>query len=229
MAGRTEPQRNRDSASPLFGLAPGGVCQASRVTSAAGALLPHPFTLTCAVPSKLGTAIGGLLSVALSLTSRPVGVTDHPALRCPDFPLAIDLTSDRPIGSETSGNLDQLAGHGKGPTRREREGNRRFHRAAFCAADMVGGDLRSAVSAGSETRAEQWGRPVPSGGSETRAEQGGRPVPSGGSEVRAEQRGEPLCWPATGKGRRRRSADPDHWIAEVVPGTCLDYSTGTKR
>ena len=31
----------------LFGLAPGGVYQASRVTPAAGALLPHLFTLTC--------------------------------------------------------------------------------------------------------------------------------------------------------------------------------------
>jgi hypothetical protein len=30
----------------LFGLAPGGVCQARRVTSPAGALLPHRFTLT---------------------------------------------------------------------------------------------------------------------------------------------------------------------------------------
>ena len=29
---------------------------------------------------------GGLFSVALSLTSRPVGVTHHPVLRCPDFP-----------------------------------------------------------------------------------------------------------------------------------------------
>ena len=33
-----------------------------------------------------GTAHGGLLSVALSLASRPVGVTDHSALRSPDFP-----------------------------------------------------------------------------------------------------------------------------------------------
>jgi len=29
---------------------------------------------------------GGLFSVALSLGSPPVGVTDHPALRCSDFP-----------------------------------------------------------------------------------------------------------------------------------------------
>jgi len=32
----------------LFGLAPDGVCLAGQVTPAAGALLPHRFTLTCA-------------------------------------------------------------------------------------------------------------------------------------------------------------------------------------
>ena len=32
----------------LLGLAPGGVCRATRVTPGAGALLPHPFTLACA-------------------------------------------------------------------------------------------------------------------------------------------------------------------------------------
>src|SRR5436190_20793985 len=32
----------------LFGLAPGGVCRAARVTPGAGALLPHRFTLACA-------------------------------------------------------------------------------------------------------------------------------------------------------------------------------------
>src|ERR1019366_4426311 len=33
---------------PTFGLAPGGVYRAGRVTPAAGALLPHRFTLACA-------------------------------------------------------------------------------------------------------------------------------------------------------------------------------------
>jgi len=42
----------------------------SQVTLAAGALLPHLFTLT-------GIEAGGMLSVALSLALRPVGVTDH--------------------------------------------------------------------------------------------------------------------------------------------------------
>ncbi len=75
----------------LFDLAPGGVCLARPVTRPAGELLPHRFTLTA--PRTLGTAQGvqqrgGLLSVALSLASRPVGVTHHPALWSPDFPLA---------------------------------------------------------------------------------------------------------------------------------------------
>jgi hypothetical protein len=38
------------SSSPTLGLAPGGVYRAGGVTPAAGALLPHPFTLTCANP-----------------------------------------------------------------------------------------------------------------------------------------------------------------------------------
>ena len=36
--------------SPTLGLAPGGVYRATEVTLGAGALLPHPFTLTCAGP-----------------------------------------------------------------------------------------------------------------------------------------------------------------------------------
>ena len=85
----------------LLGFAPGGVYRASQVTLAAGALLPHRFTLACAGTSELEAAIGGLLSAALSLASRPVGVTDHPVLRGPDFPLGATETapSDRPIHS----------------------------------------------------------------------------------------------------------------------------------
>ena len=47
-----------------------------------GALLPHRFTLACA-PER---AIGGLLSVALSIASRRPGITRHPALWSSDFP-----------------------------------------------------------------------------------------------------------------------------------------------
>jgi len=49
-----------------------------------GELLPRHFTLTVA----RSWPAGGVFSVALSLISRPVGVTHHPALRSPDFPPA---------------------------------------------------------------------------------------------------------------------------------------------
>ncbi len=70
---------------------------------AAGALLPHRFTLTAAVLTGARTPAeakpfghrltekarrGGLLSVALSRALRPVDVIDHPALWSPDFPPA---------------------------------------------------------------------------------------------------------------------------------------------
>ena len=42
----------------------------------------------------------GLFSVALSLILRPVGVTDHPVLRSPDFPLVNEFTSDRLTNSQ---------------------------------------------------------------------------------------------------------------------------------
>jgi hypothetical protein len=60
-----------------WGLPCHGCCQPR------GALLPHHFTLT---PKPDGPARGGILSVALSVGSRPPGVTWHPALRSPDFP-----------------------------------------------------------------------------------------------------------------------------------------------
>src|SRR5262245_11124226 len=87
------------SADALLGLAPGGVCQASRVAPAAGALLPHRFTLTVGARQDGGSraAYGGLLSVALSRALRPVAVSDHPILWSPDFPLA-DLHRQRPSG-----------------------------------------------------------------------------------------------------------------------------------
>ena len=42
----------------------------------------HPYL----IPLPKRRAIGGMFSVALSLISRPVGVTDHPVLWSPDFP-----------------------------------------------------------------------------------------------------------------------------------------------
>jgi len=85
--------RNRTA---LLDLAPGGVCQAARVTPGAGGLLHHRFTLT---PGQAG---GGLFSVALSRGSPRVGVTDHPALRSPDLPprvMEAMTRRGRPAGS----------------------------------------------------------------------------------------------------------------------------------
>src|SRR5690606_23114491 len=65
----------------LFVLAPGGVCRAVACCHRRGALLPHPFTLTGAL-----RRLGGLLSVALSVGSRPPGVTWHLVHWSPDFP-----------------------------------------------------------------------------------------------------------------------------------------------
>ena len=78
------PEFNADHVKEfLFGLAPGGVYLATECYHPCGALLPHPFTLTEAV-----SALGGLLSAALSVGFRPPGVTWHPVLWSPDFPLA---------------------------------------------------------------------------------------------------------------------------------------------
>src|SRR5438874_1916174 len=64
---------------PLLGLAPGGVCLAGRSPDRWWALTPpfHPC-------SPRGERY---VSVALSVGSPPLGVTQHPARRSPDFPL----------------------------------------------------------------------------------------------------------------------------------------------
>jgi hypothetical protein len=77
-------RRSRRLRVPLFGLAPGGVYRAAACYHRRGALLPHLFTL--AAPPQIVAGHGGLFSVALSVGSRPPGVTWHPALRSPDFP-----------------------------------------------------------------------------------------------------------------------------------------------
>ncbi len=60
-----------------------------------GELLPRLFTLTRRPQRRRGTPVGvrsvqresgGIFSVALSLGSPPLGVTQHPALRSSDFP-----------------------------------------------------------------------------------------------------------------------------------------------
>ncbi len=79
----TRGSRGPRSNAPVFGLAPSGVYLASPVTRAAGELLPHRFTLAFA-----SRRVRGLLSVALSVGVPPLGVTQRPALRSPDFPPA---------------------------------------------------------------------------------------------------------------------------------------------
>ena len=68
---------------PLFGLAPHGVCHAPDRRRPGGALLPHRFTLTA---PRLAPR-GGLLSVALSVASPRLAVSEHAARRSSDFPL----------------------------------------------------------------------------------------------------------------------------------------------
>ena len=70
-----------------------------------GALLPHPFTLTSRGRTR---GFGGLLSVALSVGSRPPGVTWRPALWSPDFPPADE---PRAVAWPTPAHTIGPAGH----------------------------------------------------------------------------------------------------------------------
>ena len=67
-----EVQRGGPPRPSLFGLAPGGACQAAPVTGRAGALLPHLFTFACAA--------GGRPSAVCFLWRFPSG---HPAWALP--------------------------------------------------------------------------------------------------------------------------------------------------
>ena len=94
MASRRLPGSNADHVNgALFGPAPSGLHPATTCCHARGALLPHPFTLT----DKPKFA-GGLLSAALSVGSRPPGVTWHSVLWSPDFPPARQKTRQRLFG-----------------------------------------------------------------------------------------------------------------------------------
>jgi len=79
-------ERNGRAALFLLGLAPGGVYRADVVSHIAGGLLHHRFTLACAHRPQIRErtrrvrAIGGLLSVALSVGLPRLGVTQH---HCP--------------------------------------------------------------------------------------------------------------------------------------------------
>ena len=72
-----------ESMASLFGLAPQGVCRAVDTHVRRGALLPHRFTLTSDV---LRRPIGGLFSVALSVASPRLAVSQPAARRSSDFP-----------------------------------------------------------------------------------------------------------------------------------------------
>ncbi len=85
----------RGDIASLFGLAPGGVCRAGPVTRTAVSsyLAFSPLPEGRAVGGRPPVGVrpacrrsGGMFSVALSLGSPPLGVTQHPALWSSDFP-----------------------------------------------------------------------------------------------------------------------------------------------
>ena len=75
-------RRGQRPPAPLFGLAPGGVYPATDV--ATGAV--RSYRTISPLPISRERLVGGIFSVALSVGSRPPGITWHPALRSPDFP-----------------------------------------------------------------------------------------------------------------------------------------------
>ena len=79
-AGRCAPQGGDV---PLFGLAPGGVCQHPGLRRD----LVRSYRTVSRLPVlRVSGAIGAIVSVALSVASLRLGVTQHPARRSPDFP-----------------------------------------------------------------------------------------------------------------------------------------------
>jgi len=116
----------------LFGLAPGGVYpvlpgprprkdpseEGPAGHPAAGALLPHRFTLT--LPSRKFREEGRSVSVALSVASPRLGVTQHPARWSSDFPLPFQRmrAAARPPGLIYSTKYWGTADSGALPSRR---------------------------------------------------------------------------------------------------------------
>ena len=75
----------------LLDLAPGGGCLAARVTTRAGGLLHHLFTITgAAAPPRLSAFLW-----PSSVGLPRLGVTQHHALWSPDFPPPAVAGSDR--------------------------------------------------------------------------------------------------------------------------------------
>lgn len=114
----------------LFGLASSGVCRTGLLPDSWCALAApfHPCLIPPSSPPEAvqehfvnlavdkcprgHRAIGGLLSVALSVGSRRPGVTWHSALRSPDFPPPPCGGSDRPAdsGAELTGRRPRTQG-----------------------------------------------------------------------------------------------------------------------
>ena len=86
--------RGKDSGMRIQG--PGGQGQLKRLSALLG-FSNSPTLSSVSSPLPPHPSPSGLLSVALSLASRPVGVTHHPALQRPDFPPA-RKASRRPPG-----------------------------------------------------------------------------------------------------------------------------------
>src|SRR5215207_7102087 len=74
----------------LLGLASGGVCLAASSPRRRCALTA-PFQPCLSATAQVRHGRGRCVSVALSRGFPRVGVTDHPALRCPDFPRRANL------------------------------------------------------------------------------------------------------------------------------------------
>ena len=101
----TKVDRRGPRLGPLFGLAPSGVCRAAAVTS--GAVVSYTTVSPLPVPSR---AIGGLLSVALSVVLRRPAVSRHSTLWSSDFPRARESARDPhslPILSNSGKNAFQ--------------------------------------------------------------------------------------------------------------------------
>ena len=90
---------------PCLALLPMGFTKPDR---SPGPLVSSYLTVS---PLPAGFPAGGLFSVALSLTLRPVGVTHHRALRSPDFPPATASNRRKPAdnrGRRSPGPLQSL-------------------------------------------------------------------------------------------------------------------------
>ena len=97
----------------LHGLAPDGVCRAATVTSDA----VGSYSTLSPLPLTTRGRRGGLLSVALSSRFPSPGVTRHPALWSPDFPLGSKPERAPVALGRTEHNLGLRRGKGQAASR----------------------------------------------------------------------------------------------------------------